>query len=188
VGQVAERLAPWLSVANGTSKPPLVFKGMGFDLPSIYFEPLERSVRASLERIILLAEVMRTHDPDWIERYRRAGVVSPPVHVSLVWKAEDGGFWGDLAVGFDGRLTDNPGNLRALFIDALRGAELLRFNRCPGCARFFYRTRNDRYGGLGCSKPCNNALRQSRWRSKQEFYEQTRKYKLAGVRPEGNKR
>src|SRR5262245_2989807 len=116
-----ERLALWLAIANGTVKPPLKFGQIVFALSSFFFEPVQRSVQTSFERIVVFAEVLRTKDPGLLQRYRSGGAKQAGT-LHLAWEAEGGEFWGDLALDLDGRLIDNPSNLRALFIEALRHA------------------------------------------------------------------
>jgi hypothetical protein len=188
-----ERLAPWLALANGTAKSPFRFAGVVFDLTS-NIEPLQRSVRATFERLVIFAEVLRVKDPTLLERYRHVGAAhAATFHV--VWELAGADFWGDLALGLDGRLTDNPSNLRGLFVEALRETEVQRFKRCPICEQFFYAVRADRRESVSrgdksfatktCSKRCRGTLRVRNWREKQSTYELNRKFKSAGVRPEG---
>jgi hypothetical protein len=165
----AARLAQWFAIANGTAKSPLKLPGgVVFDLTPAFFEPLQRSVLASLDRLVSTAEMLRT-DPGWLGRYRRVGAKSAG-SLHIAWEsagAQGGEFWGDLAIGLDGHLIHNPGNLRALFVDALRGAELARFKRCPICKQFFYALRAKTESGTdtkACSKVCNNRLGVRRWR------------------------
>jgi hypothetical protein len=80
---------------------------------------------------------------------------------------------------------------RDYFLPALEGVEIERIRRCPVCGQFFFAVRWDRngkYGSKACSKKCNQVRRMRDWRASQSVYEQNRKFKLAGVRPEGKQR
>jgi len=85
----------------------------------------------------------------------------------------------------DGRVYVNvfdPYN--EFFLLALRGSEVSRHRTCEVCGNFFYAIRlNQR----ACSKRCNSVRRVRNWREKQATHEQNRKFKSAGVRPEGRK-
>src|ERR1700749_2283119 len=57
--QQSERLVKWLEIANGASIGLIKFDEILFDLRAkAFFEPVERSVRASLDRIVRLADVI----------------------------------------------------------------------------------------------------------------------------------
>jgi hypothetical protein len=76
---------------------------------------------------------------------------------------------------------------RDYFLPAIQGLEIERIRRCPVCGQFFFALRWDRdgkYGTKACSKKCNQVRRMRDWRASQSAYEQNRKFKLAGVRPE----
>ena len=152
------------------------------------FEALKGSVSASIDWLVAAAEESEQSDPGQLERYRRVGAKSAGA-LHLVWEsagAQGSEFWGDLAKGLDGRLMENPGNLRARFVEALRGAELVRFKRCPICKQFFYALRaltDSATDSKACSPPCNDALRVRRWRDRQAQHEYNRKLKLSGIKP-----
>jgi hypothetical protein len=165
-----DRLTLWLAVGNGRATSPLEFPEITFILPPQSLESLQQSVEATLDRIVRLAERLRM-DFSRLTRLRNTGVPHADI-VSLAWGGDGIDLGGDLALGLDGRLTDATGNLRKMFIEALRGTELWRFNRCQICNQFFYAARSDR---KACSKLCNTALRVRRWRKKQSDYELNRK-------------
>jgi hypothetical protein len=183
----AARLAQWFAIANKTAKSSFKLFGVEFGLAASDFEALQRSVQKSLDWLEAAAEDLRT-DPGQLERFRRIEAKSAGT-LHLVWEsagAQGGEFWGDLAKGLDGRLMENPGNLRARFVEALRGAELVRFKRCPICKQFFYALRaltDSATDSKACSPPCNDALRARRWRDRQAQHEYNRKLKLSGIKP-----
>lgn len=84
----------------------------------------------------------------------------------------------------DGRVAVNTSDAYRDFMAALDGAEAARIRSCPICRNFFFALRANQ---KACSKSCNQTRRVREWRSKQAPYEQTRKFKRAGVRPEGQK-
>jgi len=172
--EVARQLALWFDIANGTAKSSLRFPEGVFILSNLYFEPLQRSVRAGFERIISVAEWARTKDPGVFDRYARARLrYAATIH--LPWYAQDSEFDGQLAVrSADHLLELNPRCLQFLFWVALLDADPDRFRLCPICKHFFYRIRTDTKGD-GCSKECNHALRQQRWRRNKA--KQSRKFK-----------
>jgi hypothetical protein len=64
------------------------------------------------------------------------------------------------------------------FLEALKGPEADRINRCPVCRKIFFAMRHragSKYGSKACSSRCNQTLRVRHWREKQPEYEQTRK-------------
>jgi hypothetical protein len=68
------------------------------------------------------------------------------------------------------------------FLRALEGSEVSRHRECEICKNYFYAVRlNQR----ACSKRCNSVRRVRNWRGKQATYEQNRKFRSAGVHPEG---
>jgi predicted nucleic acid-binding Zn ribbon protein len=73
---------------------------------------------------------------------------------------------------------------RDFFLLALSGSEVSRHRECEVCKSFFYAIRLNQ---SACSKRCNSVRRVRNWREKQATYEQSRKFKSAGVRPEGKK-
>ncbi len=89
------------------------------------------------------------------------------------------------------RLHFEPDPLMRDFFKAAEGAEISRFRKCPICGALFYALRAARpergadAGTKACSKRCANAFRVRKHREKQEKYELNRKFKRAGVRPEG---
>jgi hypothetical protein len=184
----AARLAQWFAIANETAKLPIRLKGTTgatIVLTSGFFEPVQQSVRESFNRFAAYTEERRTEDPDLLERYRAAGAKKVPAP-HIVWKAEGGEFWGDFSQTLDGYLMENPDNPRALFLEALRGAELARFKRCPICKQFFYALRaktDSATDSKACSLACNDALRVRRWRDNQAHHEYNRKLKLSGIKP-----
>lgn len=70
----------------------------------------------------------------------------------------------------------------AAFAQALEGTEAARIRECPICNRLFYAVRRTR---KACTQRCNQALRVRRHRAKQGHYELARKFKAAGIKPEG---
>jgi hypothetical protein len=71
----------------------------------------------------------------------------------------------------------------ATFFEALVGIEAARLRVCPICNKVFYALRITQ---MSCSRRCNQTRRVRERRKGQARYEQNRKFKLAGVRPEGN--
>jgi hypothetical protein len=65
------------------------------------------------------------------------------------------------------------------FLEALRGAEVARIQRCPQCQKYFYakRVKSAKYKSYatGCSRNCSAALRMQRLRAKWSGYHQNRK-------------
>jgi predicted nucleic acid-binding Zn ribbon protein len=188
--QRARRLALWLDIANSLVEPDrngivrlqswkqqhvwehmlgsAILVGSDqteidkyvLDLPGSFFLPLQKNVRASFDRLVVHADVLRTNDPGMLERFRNLSIKKAGT-IHLAWQAEDNDFWGDLGFDHEGMIIDNPMNPRAWFISALRGAELVRFRRCPVCEHVFYAIRSDQGA---CSKACNGTLRVRRWR------------------------
>jgi hypothetical protein len=85
----------------------------------------------------------------------------------------------------DGRLSERQDLFHGKFLStALAGVEIARLMRCEVCQAFMYAVR---LGQKACSKRCNDVRRVRRWRQKQAIYEQSRKFRSAGVRPKGSK-
>jgi hypothetical protein len=184
VKKTVRRLAPWLAIANG-ERPVAV---CGVQMTSdIFFKPLQQSVCASFERIIVAAKALQ-QDPGMLERYRAYGVPHGPT-ASVVWEKEISNFWPTFVIGLDGRLTKSLNNPQRQFEDALEHIDLLRLGRCELCERLFYRTRSD---SDACSSPCGYAIRQRHYRANQKQYRNNRKWneharKTRNERREGKK-
>jgi hypothetical protein len=82
----------------------------------------------------------------------------------------------------EGKVVIEESDPYADFVRALNGAQIDRICQCPVCDGLFYAVRTTQGA---CSKRCNQTRRVREWRSEQRRYEQNRKFKLAGVKPEG---
>ena len=70
----------------------------------------------------------------------------------------------------------------ATFFETLVGIEVARVRVCPICNKVFYALWITQ---MACSQRCNQTRRVREWRKSQARYEQNRKFKRAGVQPEG---
>jgi predicted nucleic acid-binding Zn ribbon protein len=176
---VGQKLHAWEHAAVGFGKVGASVDQDLLELSASVFEPLQRNVQASLERLVIRANLLERDKSQMRKRFPGARVEHTGT-VNLVWEGMgDETWWGDFAFDTEGRLAENPLNPRAWFIAALRGAELMRFKRCPVCDQFFYAIRTDQ---KACSRVCNGNLRVRRWRSNQVEYERRRNFGVPGKR------
>src|SRR6516165_5611152 len=80
------------------------------------------------------------------------------------------------------RVTTAISDPYRIFLSDLDGVQSERIRRCPIYGSFFYAARLTK---KACSEKCNQTRRVREWRRNQSLYEQNRKFRLAGVQPEG---
>lgn len=174
-------LSPWLVIANGETpeRGPLFTGNAYFDFTAGTRLAFERAVKSGFASLCSMAARLHTEEADWAKRCAQAGY-GPPVR--LMWETSLDEPYSELRLRLDGQLEINPVDPHATFVRALEGAELQRFRTCAVCHKFFYAIRSDQ---KACSSRCATALRVRKWRADQPKYEQNRKFKTAGVTPEG---
>jgi hypothetical protein len=167
-------------IANGeTPEGKPLFTGAAYFDVRESRAAFERSVKSGFANLCRMAARLRSEEANWPKRWAQVGY-GPTVH--LEWETPLSEFFsGELRVRLDGQLEADPTDPRAAFVRVLEGAELQRFRTCAVCNKFLYAVRSDQ---KACSAKCATALRVRRWRADQTKYEQTRKFKTAGVTPE----
>jgi hypothetical protein len=197
-----ERLAPWLELAN-LAAPMLGDDGPEPGTLDDLMLPVLRYVGRAQDSDFFPAEQLRRYARQWPDRagkqlqslaidVARAFILCLDEDLEAAFAVEEGPrlaievFKSKGVVDFE---VFDP--FRDCFLPAIKGVEVARIRRCPVCRKIFFAMRHkagSKYGSKACSRQCNQTLRVRRHRAKQADYEYGRKLKLAGLRPEKERR